>query len=245
MNLSEKREKIRKWGLVGLIGLTGFVVAPIIFLTIKGLIGLIIAGTIGSLVVAFAPWWAMKLANWRVKAITSEAKENPIETMVNLLANKREAFTRFKKSVEDAVTAYKTFEKKCADFELKFGVERGSEFRRQLSAMGTLVEQKVQALREAQKSIAQAEDKLTEMRAYWEMSQAAQEANKAAGMDTGDLYERLKADTAVDSVFESVNRAFSQLEVAAALQEPHKMELVDNSGKRVIIDIDVPETVSR
>ena len=60
-------------------------------------------------------------------------------------------------------------------------------------------------------------NKLDEMKAYWDMSQAAQDANKAAGMDTGDQFERLKADTAVDAVFESMNRAFAELEVAAAL----------------------------
>jgi hypothetical protein len=50
------------------------------------------------------------------------------------------------------------------------------------------------------------------------MSQAAQEANKKAGMSTGDQFEKLKADTAVDAVFDSMNRAFAQLEVAAALE---------------------------
>jgi hypothetical protein len=49
------------------------------------------------------------------------------------------------------------------------------------------------------------------------MSQAAQAANAAAGMDTGDQFERLKADTACDAVFESMNRAFAELEVAASL----------------------------
>lgn len=58
------------------------------------------------------------------------------------------------------------------------------------------------------------------MKAYYEMSQAAQEANRAAGMDTGDIYQQLKLDTACDAVFESVNRAFAELEVAATLSQP-------------------------
>lgn len=211
-----RKQRIQKWAAVTLIALSGLIVSPVIFLAIKGIVGLIIAALAGLSVVTFTPWIAMKFANWRVKAITAEAKENPIETMVNLLISKREAYAQFKENVETAVTAKKDFEVKCRDFSQRYP-HRADEFNQQLAAMTELVERKKMALIDARNSLEQGELKLTEMRAYWEMSQAAQAAHQAAGMDTGDLYEKLKADTAVDAVFESVNRAFAQLEVAAAL----------------------------
>lgn len=223
MNIAERKAKIQKWTGVGLIGLAGLIVSPIIFLAIKGLVGLIIAAVVGLAVVTFTPWVSMKFANWRVKAITHEARENPIETMVNLLAAKREAYGKFRESVENAVTARKDFATKCEQFSKQYP-QRALEFTTQLEAMSSLVDRKIQALKEAKQSLAEGENKLTEMRAYWEMSQAAQEAHKAAGMDTGDLYEKLKADTAVDAVFESMNRAFAQLEVAAELDNPQQLQ---------------------
>lgn len=229
MNTDNIRNKWDKYGKIALVGLGALVISPIIFMVVKGIVGLAIAGIVGLVVVNAAPVLSMKLANWKVKGIVSEAKENPIETMVNLLAEKKKAFDSFKIAVENAATAKKDFAQKCSQFSKKYPA-RAHEFEVQLAAMTQLVEKKVQALQDAKASIDLGYVKLDEMRAYWEMSQAAQEANAAAGMDTGDMYERLKADTAVDAVFESVNRAFAELEVAAALQEPRALENNPSEG---------------
>jgi len=213
---NEKRERIKKWATVGLIGVTGLLVAPVIFLAIKGLVGLAIAGVIGLAAVTFAPVISMKFANWKVKGIMHEAAENPIETMINLLAAKQAAFKEFQINVTTAVTARNNFKNKIEAFAVKYPA-RAQEFKTQLARMTDLVERKKRALSDAEAMLEEGQHKLDEMKAYWDMSQAAQAANKAAGMDTGDQFERLKADTAVDAVFESMNRAFAELEVAAAL----------------------------
>jgi hypothetical protein len=203
--------------------LVGLIVSPIIFLAIQGLVGLVIAGVVGLSIVTFTPWMTMKFANWKVRAIMSEAKENPIETMINLLAAKQIAFKEFQVNVTTAVTARNNFKSKIETFAAKYPA-RAPEFKTQLVRMTDLVERKKKALNDAEHMLEEGHNKLEEMKAYWEMSQAAQAANKAAGMDTGDQFEKLKSDTAVDAVFESMNRAFAELEVAAALD-------VDESDK--------------
>lgn len=205
---------ITKWGL-GLVGAA--VISPFIFFAVKGLIGAAIALAVGGAIVTFAPVVAMKFANWKVKAIVAEAKENPIETLTNVIIVRRQAFKDFKEHVENAKTAEKNFAEKIREFKVKYPA-RAVEFENQLEAMQQLVSQKVEALKGARDAIKVAEDKLDEMKAYWEMSQEAQKANAAANMDTGDMYERLKVDTACDAVFESMNKAFAQVEVAAALE---------------------------
>ncbi len=219
MNIEQTRAKYDKYIKIGLIVVGALVVSPIIFLVVKGMIGLIIATGVGLVAVNVAPIFSMKLANWKVKGIVAEAKANPIETMINLLAEKKEAFKAFKESVETAVTAFKTFKRQTDDFALKYPA-RAPEFNKQVADMGVLVTRKVEALKDAQRMIAVGEEKLVEMRAYWEMSQAAISANKAAGMDTGDMYEALKSSTAVDAVWENMNQAFAELEIAAALSTP-------------------------
>lgn len=240
MNIEQKRVKYKTWFNVGLVALAALIVSPIIFLVVKGMLGLIVAAVIGLAAVNIAPLVSMKLANWKVKGIVSEAKENPIETMVNLLVEKRKAFELFRDSVETAVTAAKNFEQKCKTFSVQYP-NRAAEFNQQLHAMKTLVERKKQALQAAQAMLVDGDHKLTEMRAYWDMSQAAQEANKAAGMDIGDAYAQLKSDTAVDSVFESLNRAFAELEVAAALDGVHVLE---NNPSMSLNTINVSSKVS-
>lgn len=240
MNIDQlKHARIKKWVTVGLIGLTGLLVSPIIFLTIKGIIGLIIAAFIGLAVVSFSPWVAMKFANWKVKAIVHEAATNPIETMTNLLLAKKEAWGRFKDQVTASATARDNFKTKMDAFVKKYP-ERAPEFIEKYEAMSELVERQKRALSDAKKAITLGEEKLTEMQAYWEMSQAAQEANQAMGMNTGDLYEKLKADTACDAVFESMNRAFAQLEVEAATESEETSKISYNPTE--VIEMPVTQT---
>ena len=63
-----------------------------------------------------------------------------------------------------------------------------------------------------------------------------------AGMDTGDLYEKLKADTAVDAVFDSMNKAFAQLEVAAALD--NTPAIAYNKAETLDITVDFKQKVT-
>jgi len=239
-NIEQKRAQYDKFVKIGLIGLAALIVSPIIFMVVKGVIGLALAAGIGLIVVNVAPVLSMKVANWKVRAIVAEAKENPIETMVNLLTEKKKAFSAFKESVETAVTAFKGFKHQTNEFSKRYPA-RAAEFNQQVVAMETLVERKLAALKEARHMLVVGEEKLTEMRAYWDMSQAAQAANKAAGMDTGDLYEKLKADTAVNSVFDSMNQAFAELEVASALAEP--MQLTNDPSQSLAQTIDVKSKV--
>ena len=221
MDLEAQRARVKKWASIGIVGVIGLIVSPIIFLAIQGAIGLIIAAVVGLSVVTFTPYITMKFANWKVKSIMAEASANPIETMINLLAAKKTAFNTFKLNVENSATARDTFKQKCEKFAAKYPA-RAPEFQSQLERMVDLVQRKKAALREAQKSLEEGENKLEEMKAYWDMSRDAIELNKAAGMDTGDAFEKLKVDTACDAVFESMNRAFAQLEVADALEVDDK-----------------------
>ena len=244
MDIDTRRANVKKWATIGLVGLTGLIVAPVIFLAIQGLIGLIIAGVVGLAVVTFTPYMTMKFANWKVKSIMAEATANPIETMINLLAAKKAAFQTFKLNVENSAAARDTFKQKCEKFAAKYPA-RAAEFQAQLERMIDLVQRKKVALRDAQKSLEDGENKLEEMQAYWEMSKDAIELNKAAGMDTGDAFEKLKADTACDAVFESMNRAFAQLEVADALEvddKPASTVVQLARSEPNVLDVQVRET---
>lgn len=252
ISVDERRNKLKKWVTIGGIGVTGLVIAPIIFTAIQGMIGLAIAAGIGFMLVNFAPWFALKISNAKYRAIDAEkvshvkkvvnaAAENPIETMTNLLQAKRQAFKEFEQNVIQAAAARDTFKTKVEKFTKRYP-ERAIEFQNQLSRMVDLVSRKKSALQAAQKSLEDGAMKLEEMQAYWEMAKDAIELNKAAGMDTGDQFEKLKSDTAVDSVLESMNTAFAQLEIASALaMEPDdkavQVPLQLSQTEQTIIDI--------
>lgn len=217
------REKIAKYAKWGIALLGAVIISPIIFMAIKGLVGLAIAFVVGTVIVNAAPVIAMKLANLKIKGIVHEAEVNPIETLTNLLIEKRRAYATFKENVIQASTAAKDFGVKVQQFSQRWP-NRADEFKQQLQNMNELVHRKQLALNDAKNSLEEADAKLDEMKAYWEMSQSAQAANKAAGMDTGDIYEAMKAKVSMDAVTSSMNKAFAELEVAAALDSPQLLE---------------------
>ncbi len=225
--LEQKKQKFGGWIKVAALGVVGLFVAPFIMLAIGGIVGLAVAAAVGFTLVQLAPWFALKVANYKyrlmdaekvdhIKKVVGAAEQNPIETLTALLIAKKQAYQVFKASVTQAITARSNFKDKVEKFKLKYPA-RAHEFETQLARMTDLVERKKRALAEAQTTLEDGDNKLEEMKAYYEMSKDAIEANRAAGMDTGDAFEKLKADTACDAVFESMNMAFAQLEVAAAL----------------------------
>lgn len=230
-----------KWG-IGLA--TAAILAPAVFLAVQGLAGLLIAGLLGLTIINGAPVAAMKFANWKLKAIKAEAAANPIETLENLIIAKRQAFDEFRRAVEVGVTARGNFAQKTEQFKKRYPA-RAAEFEASLANMTDVMEQKKAALKDAQQVLVDADHKLDEMRAYWSMSQDLQDANAKTGMNTGDLYEKMKADTAVDAVFSSVNTAFAQLEVAASLNESAPPALTNNPGQPLSVLIEQPQEVAR
>jgi len=230
IELVAKRDSLKKWLSIGGIVAGALVAGVFHILLIQAFVGVVALGAAavaGYGIVAFAPVAAQKISNAKYRAIEAEkvshlkkvasaAAVNPIETLQNLLIQKNQAIKRFEVSVVQAATARETFKMKCDKFAKQYPA-RAAEFQRQLENMSIMVEKKKTALNDAKQSLAEGANKLEEMKAYWEMSQAAQALNKAAGMDTGDAFEQLKADTACDAVFESMSRAFAELEVAASL----------------------------
>jgi molybdopterin converting factor small subunit len=252
-----KRDKFSGWIKIAALGAVGLFVAPFIFVAIGGLVGLAVAAAVGFTLVQLAPWFALKIANYKyrlmdaekvehIQKVTAAAEQNPIETLTALLIAKKQAYQVFKASVTQAITARSNFKDKVEKFKQKYPA-RAQEFETQLARMTDLVERKKKALNEAQTTLEDGDNKLEEMKAYYEMSKDAIEANRAAGMDTGDAFEKLKADTACDAVFESMNMAFAQLEVAAALDvdaddKPAQPVAQLAHSEPVVLDVKVRET---
>jgi predicted kinase len=228
------KQRIERWTKIAIGLVAAVVISPVVFLAVKGIVGLALALLVGSFCIAMAPVVAMKFANWRVKGIKAEAQENPIETLQNLILAKRKAFTEFQAAVIDATSARDDFRLKVVEFKKKYPA-RAVEFEQKLEQMEASIKKKQVALTDAQASIKLAEDKLEEMRAYMDMAVSLQEANKKTALDTGDLYEKMKADIAVDSVFNQVNKAFAQLEVESVLNSAPALE--DRSNEAATLGV--------
>lgn len=223
MNETElKKEQLTKIVKYGLIGLFCAVAAPVAWLAVTGIAGMMAAMGVAAVGYNLAPVVALKLANMKYRALDAEkvthiekvqqaAAENPIETAV---AQSQAFKTRGVKQLE-AITAYGTevnnFATMVQGFAKKYP-EQVDRYKVQLTTMNKALEFKQSKYSELQQNIKQMDEQIEFLRANWKMSQALQKANALAGMDTEDPMAQLKTDAAIDAVVNSINRAFAEMD---------------------------------
>jgi len=217
-DIDVKREKYTRYAKYGLVAVVGLIVAPVIYLAIKGLVGLAIAAIIAVTVINAAPVIAMKFANWKLKGIKAEATANPIETLENVYTEKCAALDRFGNQISDFSAHVKQFQTQVETFEKQYPQD-ASNFREKLANMEALLAVRRDRFRQAKATLQRFEGEIARADAVWQMSQSAQALSKAAGMGTDDPYEKIKANTAIEAVERSMNVAMAELETTLLEEE--------------------------
>lgn len=216
--LELKRKRIE--GVVKIAALLGigFIVAPFVYVAIGGLIGLLIAGAIGIVAINFAPWFSMKVANWRLKALKAEAAANPIETMENLYKEKEEALVHIRTNLQEFHGVVQALYDEIQDHNRNYP-NRPSSFQEKYEKMKALLALRGQKYKQAQANLKAFSEIIDEKRSDWKVALAAAKASKLANVGE-DFMSKLMADTAIDSVQSSLNTAFAELEVSLLDEQP-------------------------
>lgn len=224
--MEEKRKKYTTWAMwglgLGILAITG----PIIFMAIKGLAALLVFGAVSVVALNVAPVLAMKAANWKIAGIKAEAAANPIETLHNIRIEKQDQLQKGWEALKMVKAAVRTFQDKVDSFRAKFGNNdpQTEKFAAQLETMRHVEAQTAEKMNRAQSALVLFDREIERATAIWDVSQAGQAATKAAKMNSADIYEKIKADTAIDSVQLSLNTVFAELETSMS-EDAFKMAL--------------------
>lgn len=213
LSMEERRARVEKIMKVVILLSVCFGMAPIIFLTIKGMIGLIIAGVISFAALQFAPVVAAVIANWRLKMLKDEAARNPVETLQNVYNIRVKALQTFRSSIQSFSAAVKDFQDKLKGFKVQYPDEADA-YDDQLDKMKRLLKLRTDKYEEAKDSLEDFSKEIDKSKAIWEMGQEATKMNKAAGMTDDDFLSKIMKETAIDSVQKSMNSAFADLEIS-------------------------------
>jgi hypothetical protein len=89
-----------------------------------------------------------------------------------------------------------------------------------LAAMQELLKRRRVKLAEARQELSAFAVEIRKADAIWKMGQAAASMHKAAGMTEDSFMQRIKTETAIDSVQSNLNRALAQLETSLAEELP-------------------------
>jgi hypothetical protein len=221
IDVVRQKQKIVTLVKVGMFVLTGFVVAPAIFVAIKGMVGLAVAAVAGLFMINVTPAIADAFANWRLKLIKAEAGRNPIETLQIDFGKRQDALHRFKDAINTFSASVMNFSDKLEGFRVQFPQD-SEKFDSQLAKMKKLLEIRRNRYKEAEAAVKQYAAEIDRAKAIWDMGLEAAKMNAAAGMTEEDFMQKIKVETALDSVTKSMNSAFAELETSLEEEEGDK-----------------------
>jgi hypothetical protein len=230
----KKWETLFKWGL-GFAG--AVIVAPYVYYAIQGLVGLAIAAAIGLTVIQLAPWFSMKLANWRMKLIVSEATANPIETMRNLYLEKTQELATADENIVDFETEIHNFDDQVGEFKRQYPNE--AQTYETLSAkMGEALADMKGQQTEARKALSDFQTKIKKAEAIYKMSLAAQKVTQLSKSAEAQVFAQIKEQVAFDSVRTQLNKSFASLNLSLEKRSDARAALpVQKSGEALVIPL--------
>ena len=120
IDLEAKRKKIETVVKVASLLVISFFVAPFIFVAIKGLVGLVVAGVVALVAINLAPAAAALIANWRLKALKAVAAANPIEELENQYGARQSALAQMRDNIKQSYAVLQDLYSQIQEYTEKY-----------------------------------------------------------------------------------------------------------------------------
>jgi hypothetical protein len=212
---AEKHEKIVKLAKYGIAGGICLAVSPIILGVVQGMVGLALAAGFGFVTLQLTPWFAFKVANWRMKLITAEAEENPIETLRNDYLYRSQQVEKADEGITEFETEIRNYDDQMQDFSRDYPEDAGNFKQISLAMHAGLEEMKTEEA-EARKALAVLEKKIERAVAFYKMALAARKVTALSRKSQTEVFADIKQKVAFDSVRSQLNQSFASLDRAMA-----------------------------
>lgn len=211
--------RARFWGNLAKYGallVAGFLVAPYIWVSIGGLIGLIVAAVVILAAWMFRPVAFSFAANMRLKLIKSEAAKNPVETLQNDLKDKAQALGKRKEAIETLNSQIRTFSDKVDEIKTRYGAEDAGyqKLSRDLADLRRVYAHRCEKWKEAREQLKLYEEEIQRANMIWEAAQAAAAARETSGLTEDEFFAKLRTETAFETIKKSYNDALASLDTA-------------------------------
>ncbi len=231
--------KVVKYGVI-ILGV--ILIAPVAVAFINGAISLMMAavvGAIGFALIGLAPVASLKFANFKeraiqqenvdnIKKITAAARENPIPTLYQDLAMRQKEASEFEDRVAKNDALYKKNVRKTNEFIKQYSDSDPAiaTLKEQLQLHEMAIKAQVAQLDVVKQSVIKYESTVKRADDLWEISKGIQEANEILD-NQQDIFSRIRKDTALDAVENSVNLAFSQMRMSLVGKEKDVTPIAD------------------
>lgn len=205
------------------------VIAPVVFLAVKGMVGLALALVIGLAIVNAAPVVAMKFANWKLRGLKDEAARNPIETLQNQQVEREKALKNFASQIESFDAELETYRAELVS-EAREHPEAARAGLPTLRQMERLLMFRRAKYKRAAKDLEERRKLVESAQSKYRVALAAQRVSKAAGATDPNVLDKILEDVAFDSVERAVSGSMAALRTAVMVEE---IPLDDNDLLRI------------
>jgi hypothetical protein len=246
-DIEQKRKRIETIAKVIGLCVAGALFAPIAIMTIKGLISLIVVGLIALFTVnVIIPWFAVSLANWRLKALKAAAAANPIEMLENQYKDRMGALAKIRENITASYAVLQNLHAQIQEHDEKYP-GKPSQYLDKYQKLSALISLRGQKYKQAQKNLADFAEVIDEKRSDWKIAQTMAEANKLANVGE-DFTSQLLKDTALNTVQDGLNTAFAELETSlldeqgdgSASTKPSSSATVEVAPSRPVAQLTAP-----
>lgn len=244
-DLDLKKEKLAKWIKWGVGLLVAAVLAPVAVAALKGALSalgaVVVVWIIGAVVTQVLPALSFMLSNAILKLIKWEAKRNPVETLQNQLIEKQALLEQRNLAIVQLDGFVRSFKTKVSAHKKKYPND-AKEMEEQLGSFEAVLEMQQRNFAIAKQNTALFADEVERAQSKWEVTMAAQGVSKLTGKFANSVMDKIKQDTALESVEQQMNQAFAELD--AAVDRGH--ELTSLPAAKQVVELPAPkERVAR
>jgi len=199
-----------KW-VGGIIGVA--LATPVIFIALKGTIGLLalgVAGGAGLAMLRTAPLLSDKLANFVMRKRIEEAAQNPIETLQNLRIEKTQELEDADAKIVRFETEVRNYNDQCKLFVKQYPDEAAT-YQEIADAMAAGLAERKNNQRNARAALKDLDGTIAKAEAHWQMAQAALKVTEMSKDVQARVFQDIKKKVALGSVQSKLNSAFASL----------------------------------
>ena len=206
------QENFKKYATIGLIGLAGLIVAPVIFLVVKGLVGLAIAGLVAATTMAAAPAVSQWLTNMKFKALETVISYEPVLTLKTRAEERWKELDVQRTLLEEQAATLEQFTKKANGFIKQFP-EEASDWTQRVKDYEQIFSYRVDLFKKAKAETEKFMVTIDKAEGIYEMAVLDAKMSKSFGK-ARDFMSIFKEKTAFDAIDKANSKAIASLRMA-------------------------------
>lgn len=206
------QEKFKTFAKIGLIGIAGLVVAPFIFLAIKGIVGLAIAGAVALGLIAVAPAASQWFANMKFKALETVISYEPVLTLKARAEERWKELETQRNLLEEQAGALEEFKRKANKF-IKDFPEEAADWTQRSQQYEQIFAYRVDLFKKAKVETDKFVVTIQKAEGIYEMAVLDAKMSKSFGKSR-DFMAIFKEKTAFDTIDKANSQAIASLRMA-------------------------------